>query len=144
MLKTLKLLLPIFIPSWRFFKEIAPSPRIEFTLRATTEEASSQWQDFSLRPDRRSATSILTSIFYNPRWNESLFIMNCAEQLIINPNDFNEQEIMRRIKTELERKQLDLKVTPYLQFRLVFISRQGSELQKDILFVSESKRISEL
>ena len=33
MLQSLKLVLPVLIPSWQFFNEVAPSPRIEFTLR---------------------------------------------------------------------------------------------------------------
>ena len=35
MLRTLKLLLPVLIPSWRFFDFIAPSPRIQFSLLKT-------------------------------------------------------------------------------------------------------------
>jgi len=30
MLRTLQLLLPALIPSWEFFKAVAPSPRIEY------------------------------------------------------------------------------------------------------------------
>ena len=32
--KTLRLLLPVLIPSWRFFSAIAPSPRVEFVTLA--------------------------------------------------------------------------------------------------------------
>lgn len=143
MLQALKLLLPVFIPSWQFFREIAPSPRIEFTLHPTeqAQEESSNWQELCLRPKQISVTNMLKGIFFNPRWNESLFIMNCAERLIIDPTEYCSQEIMKRIQAELERRQLDLKTTPYLQFRLAFVSRQDTELQKDILFVSKIKKI---
>ncbi|MDA0772851.1 MAG: hypothetical protein O3C63_07905 [Cyanobacteria bacterium] len=142
-LTTLKLLIPVFIPSWQFFNKIAPSPRIEFSLMATVEEQSCQWQEFCLRPKQLSITSILKSIFYNPRWNESLFITTCAERLITNPTEQASQEIIQRIKSDLEQRQVDLSKTPYLQFRLVFVSRQGSELQEDILYISEIQKLEE-
>ena len=44
MLQTLKLLLPALIPSWRFFDTIAPSPRIEFTLLKTAQDAPGDWR----------------------------------------------------------------------------------------------------
>ncbi len=141
MLSTLKLLLPIFIPSWQFFKEIAPSPRIEFTL-LKTEEDEAKWKELKLRPQK--ATNLLKSLFYNPRWNEALYIMSCAEQLIANPQGYYSEEILKCIKTELKRKQVNLETTPHIQFRLVFISKQGTELRQDLLFSSAIKRISEL
>ncbi len=142
MLQTCKLLLPVFIPSWRFFNRIAPSPRIEFTLlKEAQEESSCKWQEFNLKPKQLSVISFLKSIFYNPCWNEALYIMNCAERLIIDPSEHCVQEIISRIKTELERRGVDLSMTPYLQFRLIFISREGNELEKEILFTSEIKNI---
>jgi hypothetical protein len=138
----LKLLLPVFIPSWQFFKDLAPSPRIEFTLHKTAEEGLCDWQELNLRPQRLSIIEMLVSIFFNPRWNEALFIMNCAEQLIINPTEYGSREIMKRIQSELERRQVDLRMTPYLQFRLVFVSRENTSLRRDILFISKIAKIS--
>ncbi len=142
LLETLKLLLPIFFPSWQFFKEIVPSPRIEFSLSSGVAEEASKWQDFCFRAERLSAIRLLKTVFFNARWNEWLYIMNCAEQLIINPTEYSSQEIMRRIEAELERRGVDLTPCPYLQFRLVFVSRQGSKLQEEILFVSKPERVS--
>lgn len=68
--------------------------------------------------------------------------MTCAERLITNPTEHSIEEITNHIKAELERKEVNLKNSPYLQFRLVFISKQGNELQKQILFTSEIKNIS--
>ncbi len=138
MLETLKLVLPIFIPSWQFFKEIAPSPRIEFTL-LKTEQDEAKWQEFKIRPQKNP--SLLKSIFYNPCWNEALHIMNCAEQLIVSSQDFYAEEILKYIKTELKLKQPDLEATPYLQFRLLFTSRDQKDLREDLLYSSEIKEI---
>jgi hypothetical protein len=144
-MQTLKLILPIFFPSWQFFKEIAPSPRIEFYLCKTAEEiiSNNNWQEFSLIPQKLSTASILKSLFFNPERNETYFILNCAEQLIINPSEFRSQEIMQRIKMRLERNGIDFQTSSYLQFRLVFVHRQKTELKEEVLFVSEVYKIEE-
>lgn len=136
MLQTLKLLLPALIPSWRFFDTIAPSPRIEFSLLQTTHDASGSWQEFRPRPARLAISRMLKRMFWNPRWNESLFLVSCAERLMTNPTEHSRQEILKRITAELKRNSIDATRTPYLQFRLVFLSRNGAELQKHITFIS--------
>jgi len=140
MLQTLKLLLPALIPSWRFFDTIAPSPRIEFTLLQTAQDASGQWQEFRPRPARLSIGSMLKRLFWNPRWNESLFLVSCAERLMARPTEHSSQEILKRIEAELERNSIDVSATPYLQFRLVFLSREGSQLKRHITFISPIHR----
>lgn len=133
MLKAIKLLLPALIPSWRFFDTIAPSPRIEFTVLKTAQETPDRWQEFRPRPAQLPMSSMLKRLFWNPRWNETLFLVSCAERLMQNPTEHSSQEIMKHIKAELVR---DGMVTPYLQFRLVFVSREGMDLQKHITFIS--------
>jgi hypothetical protein len=140
MLQTLKLLLPALIPSWRFFDTIAPSPRIEFTLLSTAQDASGRWQEFRPRPARLSIGSMLIRLFWNPRWNESLFLVSCAERLMASPTEHSSQEILTRIEAELVRKSIDVSATPYLQFRLVFLSREGAQLQRQITFISPIHR----
>lgn len=44
-----------------------------------------------------------------------------------------QQEIFNRIKADLARNSI---TASYLQFRLVFVSREGETLQKEILFIS--------
>ncbi|NQU70498.1 MAG: hypothetical protein HQ514_08105 [Rhodospirillales bacterium] len=141
MLQTLKLLIPALIPSWRFFDEIAPSPRIEFTLLKTEKDTSGRWREFRPRPARLSIGAMLKRMFWNPRWNESLFLVSCAERLMENPTEHSSQEIQQRITAELARESVDVIATPYLQFRLVFLSREGSEIQKHITFESPIHRV---
>ncbi len=136
MWQSLKLLLPALIPSWRFFDTIAPSPRIEFTLLETPQSLSGHWQELRPRPARLSMPSMLKRIFWNPRWNESLFLVSCAERLMENPTEHSAQEILKGIKAELLRNAVDAVATPYLQFRLVFVSREEAGLQKNITFIS--------
>ncbi len=137
MLHTLKLLLPALIPSWRFFDTIAPSPRIEFSLLNAAQDTSGGWKEFRPRPARLSIRTMLKRMFWNPRWNESLFLVSCAERLMENPTEHRIQAILNCIKADIARDSTDARATPYVQFRLVFISRNGSELQKGITFVSK-------
>ncbi len=137
MLQTLKLLLPALIPSWRFFDTITPSPRIEFALLKTRRSKPRTWQEFRPRPARLTFGGMLKRMFWNPRWNESLFLVSCAERLVTHPTEHSRKEIVKRITAELQRHNVD---SPYLQFRLVFVSREGTRLQKHIAFISPTYR----
>ena len=136
MLKTINLLLPAIIPSWRCFDTIAPSPRIEFTLLKAAQDIPNSWQEFRPRPVHLPMRSMLKRIFWNPRWNETLFLVSCAERLMENPTDHSVQEIVKRIKTEIEQRPVNNMSAPYLQFRLVLVSRQGTQLRRRITFTS--------
>lgn len=133
MLQTVTLLLPALIPSWRFFDRIAPSPRIEFALLETEQETPGNWQEFRPRPVRLGALDFLRRMVFNPRWNESLFLVSCAERLMQHPTEHSSQEIHKRIEADLKRDKI---AAAYLQFRLVFVSRDGTQLQKHITYLS--------
>lgn len=122
------------MPSWKFFHEIAPSPRIEYAA-LSSEKEKPQWQELRLRPETCKFWDYLISIFYNPNWNQALYLNNCAEQLIINPNEHALQDIFDGI---LEHAQIN---SDFLQFRLVFIHRKDDELSKEVLFISEVEEL---
>ena len=132
MLKTLRLLLPALIPSWRFFDVIAPSPRIEVGLIGTAEDIPGSWQEFRPRSDHLPSRAMLKRMVWNPRWNESLFLVSCAERLMDNPTEHSRQEIANRIKSDLK------ETSGYFQFRLVFINRDD----KRVTYVSPSYALS--
>ncbi|MEP3248369.1 MAG: hypothetical protein ABJN40_21925 [Sneathiella sp.] len=135
-LHTIKLLLPALVPSWRFFDTIEPSPRIEFALLEAADSTPDSWQTFRPRPQYVSARTLLRRIIWNPSWNESLFLVSCAERLIAHPTLHSQLEINNRIKKDLAESTLDLTETPYLQFRLVFLSREGNEIEQEICYLS--------
>src|SRR6187402_3359239 len=97
MLQTIKLLLPALIPSWRFFDTIAPSPRIEFTLLQSVQGVAGDWQEFRPRPSSLAVHEMLVRMFWNPRWNETLFLVSCAERLLTAPTEHSSHEIFNRI-----------------------------------------------
>ncbi|HCM82991.1 MAG TPA: hypothetical protein DIS76_00310 [Rhodospirillaceae bacterium] len=136
MLHSLQLLLPALIPSWRFFDVISPSPRIEFILLKSVQDAGDQWHQLRPNPARLSFTTMLHRLLWNPDWNESLFLVSCAERMIENPTKDTEQEILDRIKFDLKKNGSQVRKINYLQFRLVFISRDRDGLRKEILFTS--------
>lgn len=131
MLYRLKLLLPALIPSWRFFDWIAPSPRIEYSLRESPDAAGSPWQEFHPRPAHLSLNAMLKRLFWNPDWNASLYLVSCAERLNETEADYCSREILRRIAGGLSDN-----APPYIQFRLLYLSREGANLQKQQTYLS--------
>ena len=135
MLQALKLLIPALLPSWRFFDVIAPSPRIQFVLLNPENEVVQDWQEFRPRPRKLSFLQMLGHLFWNPVWNESLYMVSCAERIVEQYTEHSESEILNRIKLDLRNANYDLASTQ-LQFRLLLIQRQGSELQQEVVFLS--------
>ena len=134
MLKTLKLLLPALVPSWRFFDIIAPSPRIQFALLNEENGEPLNWQEFRPRPNHVPFVQMLARLFWNPHWNESLFMVSCAERLMQNPTQHSEDEILQRILNEL--KQGGSVAASHVQFRLLYIYREGDELHQVVTYHS--------
>lgn len=140
MLRNLTLLLPALVPSWRFFDVIAPSPRIEYRLLRGPDDPADEWREFRPRPAQVSPLLMIARLFWNPDWNESLFLVSCAERLLDAPTDHSCDEIVRRIGAQLLRDGVDAKHVPYLQFRLVLIGRDGAALTREIAFMSPPQK----
>ncbi len=135
------LLLPALIPSWNFFDVIAPSPRIEYALLASPDAAPEVWREFRPRPQTVSARTLLARLFWNPRWNETLFLVSCAERLINAPTAHSQDEIFLRLAADLA-SQPD--AAPWLTFRLVFVSREAEAITREVLFEAQPRRRSEV
>ncbi|MCI4664539.1 MAG: hypothetical protein MRY74_07440 [Neomegalonema sp.] len=139
MLRTLSLLAPALAPSWRFFDEIAPSPRVEYTLLPTGDAAPTQWREFRPRPDRLSLRAMIRRLFWNPHWNEGLFLVSCSERLIDGKVDFSRREIMDRVVAEVRSIANPPEHLPYVRFRLTFLYRQNQTVEKHVLYVSDAE-----
>lgn len=134
MLQTLKLLLPALFPSWRFFDAIAPSPRVEICLLQTKQDTPRPWAEFRPRPTYLPISHMIKRMFWNPRWNESLFLVSCCERFVETEAEIHSREILSRISADLQKQ--NAATAPFLQFRLVYVSRVGAEIQKEILYTS--------
>lgn len=143
MFHILKLLLPALIPSWNFFDVIVPSPRVQFSILNKKSDSAEKWQEFRPRPVYLSVWQMLGRMFWNPVWNESLFIMSCAERLIEYPTQHSEDEILKRIKADLisDNDNNAIKDTTQVKFRLVFIRREGDSLKEEVKFQSQPQVI---
>jgi hypothetical protein len=143
-LQALKLLLPALIPSWNFFDVIAPSPRIEYALLAAPA-APGDWREFRPRPERLSPLAMACRMFWNPVWNESLFLVSCAERLTSagsSSNDHSEDEIFKRIAADLRPE--ETADAPWLNFQLVFLSRQGEAIEREVLYRPAPRQLSDI
>lgn len=144
LLAPLKLLLPALIPSWNFFDVIAPAPRVEYALLASPGDASGTWREFRPRPERVPVAAMLTRLIWNPRWNQTLFVMSCAERLAEDRNpEHSEAELFKRIAADLVVQAQD-PARPWLCFRLVFVSREGEALTEEVLFQPAPRRLADI
>ena len=137
MIATLRLLLPALIPSWRFFSAVAPSPRVEYALLSRPGARARNWREFRPRPARLSLGQMLGRMLWNPVWNEQLFLVSCAERLMENPTAHSIDEIARRVSTGIPAAPAGQAEPGYLQFRLVFVSREGAAILRDVEYLSE-------
>ncbi len=138
MLHILKLLIPALIPSWNFFDIIAPSPRVQYALLESENETSHEWYEFRPRPAHLSFLQMLGHMLWNAKWNESMFVVSCAERLMEQPTQHSEDEIMQRIISDLvgASSKIQLNTATHLQFRLLVVERQGAALEQEVVFYS--------
>jgi len=142
--RPLTLLLPALIPSWNFFDVIAPSPRVQYGLTAAAESEPQAWLEFRPRPERVSLLQMAQRLLWNPERNESLFLTSCAERLVQQPTQHSEDEIYKRIAADLATDPDTPDSTPWLWFRLVFISRDGDGLSQEVLYEARPRRRSDI
>lgn len=139
----LKLLLPALIPSWNFFDVIAPSPRVEYARLRSIGDAAGEWKAFRPRPQRLSPLEMLTRLVWNPRWNESLFLVSCAERLGDDETVHSETEIFKRIAADVVREPQDAE-RPWLCFRVIFVSRVGEVLVDEVQYQPAPRLLAEI
>jgi hypothetical protein len=87
---------------------------------------------------------MLKRLVWNPRWNETLFAVSCAERLMDYPTQHSEDELFRRIAADLARAPHAGALAPWVRFRLVFVSRDGEALQSEVRYQSEPRRRADI
>lgn len=139
-------LLPALIPSWRFFDSIGPSPRIDYALFGQGEDlAFASWQEFRPRPPRLSFAQMLLKLFWNPIWNETLFLVRLAERIMEGETDFPAREIHRRLTLALTPRESSAQGAdnaPLLAFRIRALSRDGEgRVHEDVVFLAAAQAL---
>jgi hypothetical protein len=128
--KTLSLVLPAVIPSWRFFKTVAPSPRVECRVKLGGG-AFSNWSERFPLPDYVSLWQMLGRMLWNPDRNAQLYLVSLSERLVETGSDHAANELARRVA-----QALPADVTTY-QFRLVCVQRQDGQLLRFVEYESD-------
>jgi len=88
-------------------------------------EENEQRHEFRPRPEKLTSLQMLKRILWNPQWNESLFMVSCAERIIEYPSQLasqhNEDKILKHITRYFTADNLNSVTTPSssLQFRLI-------------------------
>lgn len=138
MLKTISLILPVLIPSWRFFKAVEPSPRVEWAIVPRDAKGACNWTPYQPRPKAVSLGKMFRRLLWNPAWNDALFVVSCAERIAlgIEPTSHSVNEIKRRILRDINGLGLGVD-EGLMQFRLVFVYRDDTGFVQDVVFVSE-------
>lgn len=138
--KTFQLILPVIIPSWRFFDSIAPSPRIEFALFDDAENITREWQEFWPRPEHVSILRMLRRLVWNPCWNESLYVAACAERLIKLQDEHTQKHSAEQIAQRIRKHLSDSERANSFRFRLIFMNREGNNVERHQLYMSDLYR----
>ena len=140
MRKTISLVLPILVPSWRFFKTVEPSPRIQWGQLTKRDGVVAHWQEFQPRPQTVTPIQMISRLFWNAARNDALFMVSCAERLHLNPTDHSLHEIKRRLFKDIHKATKDTGQA-WFQFRLIFVQRADTGLTEDVVFLSETFRL---
>ncbi|HEY0894426.1 MAG TPA: hypothetical protein VGE32_15305 [Cellvibrio sp.] len=134
----LKLLLPIFFPSWRFFSSIGPSPRIEVGFVADKNSEPQEWLPFRPLPKKVNFSLGMQQLFHNPLWNERLYINTCAEHLFEGYSEFREREIGQRLVAAALNKKIAVDgESHYLVFRIRALESEAGQVRDEVVFVSK-------
>ena len=132
-LRSFYLLLPALVPSWRFFDVISASPRIEYALLNGPNGEALHWRSFRPRAQSVGFLKMLRRLFWNPRWNETLYLVSLSERVINDASRHAQEEILARLRRDLAGGVLS---DFYIQYRIVLVTGAGADQSRDIAYTS--------
>ena len=124
MLRLAHLYLPSLFPSWRFFEEIGPSPRIEFR-----RASDSAWSELAPPPAPRRPLDFLARLFHSPAWNEHLYLVSTAIRQSVEPTPLTQATLSRLVASRIGG-------TEPFTFRIVYLAREGDQIGKFLEYES--------
>lgn len=133
--------LPALMPSWRFFDRIGPALRIEFALTDTRDVTAAVWQPLRPRPTTVAVGTMVWRLFWNPEWNETLYLTSCAERLLDDPSAQRADALWTRAAAAVHSALASLGDVHgrLLHVRIVETMRQDEALVNRVVFVSAAR-----
>ncbi len=141
MMNALQLLMPVLFPSWRFFPEVGPSPRIEYMLLSRADDKQSAWAQFCPHPESLSFFQSAKGLLWNPERNRALFLVTCSEQFLANDSKPALEHLVALVRAGLMNE--NAVEHDYFQFRLMVIFREGDELEREEVYRSSVMPLKE-
>lgn len=111
---------------------VGPSPRIEFRAKGGA------WAESHPKPAHLSVGRMALRMVWNHERNTQLYMVALAERLVAAPSDHSRDELMKLVA---ERHDDKAKV---LEFRLVFVMREGDTLIREVIYESDPYKVSEV
>lgn len=135
-------LLPALMPSWRFFGAIGPSPRVDYAW-VDDDTLPRAWHVFRPRPAHVGVARMCARLIWNPRGNETLYIVRSAERIVEGDTDFPARELRWRLLLAQHRGELVAQTAPALRFRVRAVYQEGETLVDEVVFVSAAFAVDE-
>jgi hypothetical protein len=141
----LSLISPIFFPSWRFFSEVDPSPRFLLAFLSNENDTPDTWQEFSPLPVKVTLLRSLANLFWNPTWNQRLYLNSCAERLLNEYTLEREREIVARLLLAISNSGETLTSDArYIIVRIDTLIREHKHITRTTSFVSKPHAFAQL
>ena len=128
------LVLPVVVPSWRFFDVIAPSPRIEFAWSEAPDTPPALWREFRPLPSSLTRSQHLRRLWWDPQGNESLYLLSCADKVWADHSAFAIVEIRHRLWRAVAQGEI-AREGRYLSYRIRTIERVEQRFREDIAYI---------
>lgn len=134
--RTIDLLLPVLFPSWRFFKQVGPSPRVEY--RVLSDARESEWRESHPIPEHIGFGRMARRMVWNPSRNTQLYMVSLSERLVSGLVEHSESELNQLIAEKIAEDAGDL------QFRLMFMTPEGDQIVGTVVYESQPVALTEL
>lgn len=130
-------LLPALLPSWRFFNDIGPSPRLEFCVLLHAGDSPLRWQPLRPPPQHITVAAQLRRLVWNPHGNEALYLLSSSEKILQRQSIAAQMDIARRMTAAFASGEIaTMPQDRFFVFRLLEVARGEDGLLSQVSFES--------
>ena len=127
-------------PSFRpgaFFASVGPSPRIQYAV--VGDDGVERWTEWRTRPLSAPPHHMVARLFWNWRWNDTLFAVSRVERFLEGEGDEHVQALIRRVRADLN----GAVEAGDLRIRVVLVQRNGDRLVSEEAWRSDALCVEE-